>query len=364
MTLQEALMYHLIVNRRDLRDARMVEVAQGTVAEGIVRMRLDLFSLTANNITYAAMGEGQLGYWDFFPGPEGFGKPPCWGFATAVETKVEGVEAGARFYGYYPIAETLDVVPVRTSQRGFTDGAAHRAAKAAVYNQYSNVAADLAYDAAFEPEQTLFRPLYATGWWAADCVRQRAPKTVVVSSASAKTALAMAHQLRSLGGAELIALTSPRNVGYVRECGLYDHTLAYDEVGSLVVEPPATYVDFLGRDAVIAAVHRSLEPSLTHSILVGATDWSDKEGGVQPPKIALVGPKPEFFFVPAYAAGRLQISPELGAQMQADMRAFYAISRAFVTGRTLVGRNAILDSWARLAAGTALPQEGLVHAFA
>ena len=357
-------MFELLINKRDLRDARMAEVEQAVLAQGAMRLRLGPFSLTANNITYAAMGEGSLGYWDFFPAPQGWGKPPCWGFATVVESKAGGIEAGARFYGYYPIAETLDVTPVRTSPRGFIDSAAHRAAKAAVYNQYLNVATDPAYDAAYEPEQTLFRPLYATGWWAADFVRQDAPKAVVISSASAKTALATANQLRSLGGAELIALTSPRNAAYVRACGLYDQTLTYDEVDQLDAVAPVTYVDFLGRDEVIAAAHKALAPGLTRSVLIGATDWGDKEGGIQAPKVAPVGPTPEFFFVPDYATGRLKAMPELGARMQADMRAFYAMSHAFVTPQTFVGREAILDSWARLAAGTARPQEGLVHEFA
>src|SRR4029450_12924851 len=176
-------MFELLVNRRDLRDVRIAEVAQATLPEGAMRLRLGPFSLTANNITYAAMGEGPLGYWDFFPAPQGWGKPPCWGFATVVESNAKGVEAGERLYGSYPIAETLDVVPVRTSSRGFFDGAEHRAAKAAVYNYYMNVATDPAYDAAFEPEQTLFRPLYATAWSAADFVRQGSPKGVVVAGA-------------------------------------------------------------------------------------------------------------------------------------------------------------------------------------
>ena len=42
----------------------------------------------------------------------------------------------------------------------------------------------------------------------------------------------MAHRLRALGDARLIALSSPRNMDYVRECGLYDRTLNYDDVGS------------------------------------------------------------------------------------------------------------------------------------
>jgi hypothetical protein len=356
-------MYELQINKRDLSDARIAAVNPGELSGGAVRLHIDLFSLTSNNITYAAMGTGKLGYWDFFPGPEGWGKPPCWGFATVTQSNAAGVEEGSRYYGYYPVAETLDATPVRVASHGFVDGAPHRAAKAPVYNQYLNIAVDPAYDAGFEPEQTLFRPLYATGWWAADCVHQDAPRGVVVSSASAKTALAMAHQLRRLGGARLIALTSARNAAYVQETGLYDRTLTYDDLSDLDAEAPSTYVDFLGRDEITAAVHRILATGLARSILIGATDWGDKTGGVQPPRAALVGPTPEFFFVPAYAAGRIKAVPELVGAMEHDLRSFYAASRAFVTARKLTGRDAILESWSRLAAGTVPPREGLVLSF-
>lgn len=351
------------IRKDDLRETRLADVAPPLLGAGAARLRLDLFALTANNITYAAMGSGPLGYWDFFPAPEGWGRVPVWGFATVVQSRAAGVEEGAHYYGYFPISETLDVMPAKVGPRGFTDGAQHRSAKAAVYNQYLNTAADPLYDAAYEPEQTLFRPLYATGWWAADCVQQNQPRRVVISSASSKTALAIAHQLRRLGDAELVALTSTRNEAYVRNTGLYHRTLTYDAVASLTAEAPSVYVDFLGREELIAAVHRALGASLTRSILIGATDWGDKAGGVQPPSAAIVGPKPEFFFVPTYAAARLKEAAELGAAMQRDLRAFYPASRALVTPRRLHGADAILESWARLAAGEAPPHEGLVLSF-
>lgn len=351
------------ISKQDLRVTRIVDVASPPLVPGAARLKLDLFGLTSNNITYAAMGEGFLGYWDFFPGPEGWGRPPVWGFATVVASNVVGVEKGARYYGYFPISETLDVMPAKIGVRGFTDGAPHRASKASVYNQYTNTGVDSAYDAAFEPEQVLFRPLYPSGWWAADCVHQRHPRTVVISSASSKTALATAHQLRQLGGAELVALTSTHNNAYVCDTGLYERTLTYDEVGVLSAQAPASYVDFLGRDELTVAVHRALGANLVQSILVGATDWSDKPGGVQPPKGALVGPSPELLFVPGYAAGRLRVERELGAAMQRDLRAFYAVSRAFVTARRMTGVEAMLGGWARLAAGEAPPRDGLVLSF-
>lgn len=348
------------VSKSDLRVARVIEVDPPPLAEGAARLKLDLFALTSNNITYAAMGEGLLGYWDFFPAPEGWGRPPVWGFATVVQSNAPGVEEGARLYGYFPISETFDVSPVRASPRSFTDGAPHRAAKAAVYNQYFNCAADPAYDSRFEPEQTLFRPLYATGWWAADCVHQDRPVSVVISSASAKTAIATAHQLRSLSDGELVAFTSARNEDYVKGTGLYHRTLTYEAVASLVTAAPATFVDFLGRREFTAAVHRALGAKLARSIQIGATDWADKPGGVAE---ALVGPKPEFFFVPTYASGRLGSEPELSAAMLADMRGFYPASSAFVTALRLDGADAILKSWARLAAGEVEPREGLVLSF-
>jgi hypothetical protein len=185
----------------------------------------------------------------------------------------------------------------------------------------------------------------------------------VFSSASSKTALATAHQLRRLGDARLIALTSARNVAYVRETGLYHDTLPYEAVASIRAEAPAVYLDFLGREGQTATVHRALGTNLVRSILVGATDWGSKPGGVRPPSVALEGPKPEFFFVPDYATARMKADETLGAAMLADLRSFCTASRAFVTARRLVGTDAILEAWARLAAGETPPREGLVLSF-
>jgi hypothetical protein len=349
------------IAKQDIRDTRIALVKQAPVGEGAARLKLDLFALTANNVTYAAMGTGMLGYWDFFPASEGFGKVPVWGFATVTESNAPGVEIGARYYGYYPLAETLDVTPAKAGPRGFSDAAPHRAEKAAIYNQYVNVAADPAYDAAFEAEQALFRPLYGTGWWAADCIRQAATPVVVLSSASSKTALATAHQLRAGGGVELIALTSPGNEAYVRDTGLYDRVVPYADAGSLTANSDATYVDFLGRTDLTGTVHTTLGDKLKRSIIIGVTDWADR--AAQPPNGDLVGPKPEFFFVPTYAAGRLQAEPALGAAMLTDLRAFYAASRKYVTAQRATGPDAILAAWARLTDGKVAPNEGIVASF-
>ena len=56
----------LEVDRADCGETRLVEVALDELGEDQVRLRVDRFALTANNVTYAVLGD-MLGYWDFFP---------------------------------------------------------------------------------------------------------------------------------------------------------------------------------------------------------------------------------------------------------------------------------------------------------
>lgn len=350
------------VSTQDLRNLKLVCTLEMPLADGGARLRLDLFALTSNNITYAATGNGFAGYWDFFPCIDGWGRPPVWGFGTVVASKLAELEQGSRHYGFFPMAEMVDVLPVKAGAHGFVDGASHRASKAAAYNWYADTRSDPAYDPEREAEQVLLRPLYASGWWAADRVRRGSPRTVVISSASSKTALAMAHKLRSSGESELIGLTSTRHVDYVRSTGLYARVLTYDEAGTLGCAPSSTYVDFLGNESLNAAVNRALGATLADSILIGATDWAAKPGGVRATAVEY-GPVPEILFVPFYAPERMKVDRELGASMLRDMREFYEASRAFVAPRRLSGEQAILDCWTHLAAGDARPQEGFVLSF-
>jgi hypothetical protein len=183
---------------------------------------------------------------------------------------------------------------------------------------------------------------------------------VVVSSASAKTALAMAHRLHGLGGTRLTALTSPANLPYVRSTGLYDQVLAYEEADGLRAECPIAFVDFLGRESLTTRVHEALGSALARSILIGATDWMAKPGGILPPQGPVSGVQPEFFFVPSYAASRIGQDPGLRAAVLDDLRAFLRASPAFVTPNRVFGVAEIERGWRRLCDGAVSPREGLV----
>ncbi|MEO0449166.1 MAG: DUF2855 family protein [Pseudomonadota bacterium] len=334
-----------LISKSNLRQSQWQPVEVAALADGQAKLSIDAFALTANNVTYAAFGGPPMHYWNFFPSsaPD-MGRVPVWGFATVTESKAEGVDVGQRLYGYFPISDELVVTPMRTTERGFFDGAEHRQGLAPIYNFYSFNATDPAYVEGTEPEQMLFRPLYMTGWMICDSLMQGEPKpeAAILSSASSKTALATAHGLHRRG-IKTVGVTSARNVDFVKGTGLYTAVMTYDEIAGYIANEKTAYVDFVGRPELTHAIHTACSTHLVRSLIIGATDWEDK----RTPVSDLPGPNPEFFFVPDYAANRSkQFAPgELDQMTGKDLVEFYPISREFVTPTPVNGADAIAQAW-------------------
>ena len=284
-----------LVKRDDLRETRVVEREAPEMGEGQALLAVKSFGMTANNVTYAVMGE-VMSYWKFFPtSEEGWGVLPTWGFAEVEASAADGVEAGTRLYGYYPSSSHLLVTPAGADERGFIDASPHRAELPSAYHRYLATAKDPFYDEGTEGLQMLLRPLFFTSFLIDDQLADDGLATggpVVIASASSKTALAAAFMLAQRDGVELIALTSERNVDFVDGLGIYSRTVAYGDVGSLEREP-ATFVDMAGDAEVRTAVHSHYGDDLRHSMAVGVTHWEEFEGGGELP-----GPPPTFFFAP------------------------------------------------------------------
>jgi NADPH:quinone reductase-like Zn-dependent oxidoreductase len=356
-------MVDFLIKRDALRESMWADATPGPLAPGAARLKVEAFALTSNNVTYASFGEA-MGYWNFFPSPDAaYGRVPVWGFATVTESNADGVAAGARVYGYLPISESFDVTPVRAGKESFLDGAAHRAGLAPIYNTYIFTSADPSYDAKLEAEQMLFRPLFTTGFMIDDCLMEageNVPETVVISSASSKTALALAHCLKQRGQVDAVALTSPGNKAYVEGLGLYARVCTYDEADSLHARGLTAYVDFLGRPTLTADVHNALRDRLARSLVIGVTDW---EGNRAP--ITLPDPQPEFFFVPTYAADRAKVlGPEvLNARLGKALAGFYGASSKYLKPKAGKGKAAIEKAWRDTLDAKVPPSEGLVLGF-
>ena len=290
-----------LIARDDLHRCRFQDSDAPELAPGQALLRVERFGLTSNNITYAKFGDA-MSYWSFFAADEGWGRMPVWGFAEVIESLAGALQPGVRVYGYLPPSSELLVTPARIGLQGFVDVAAHRAELPAAYNAYANVAADPIYDADSEPQQMLLRPLFFTSYLIDDFLDEASlfgAHTAILSSASSKTASALAFLLAQREGIDVIGLSSPRGAEFARGLGVYDDVVTYDEVDSLGSDR-AVYVDMAGDAQVRTAVHGRLGRSLAHSAVVGATHH-DRMGDVPE---SLPGPRPTFFFAPDRVAKR------------------------------------------------------------
>ena len=163
-------MWALEVDRTDLSATTLLEVEPPPCGDGQARLRVDRVGMTANNVTYAVLGEA-FRYWEFFPaGDAARGRVPLWGFCEVVESCADGVEVGQRLYGYLPTAAELVVTPSRPDERGFRDATPHRASLPSPYNAYALTTGDAAYEAEREDLQVLYRPLFFTSFVLADAL--------------------------------------------------------------------------------------------------------------------------------------------------------------------------------------------------
>ena len=322
---------HFLVNRDDLTQTQWVEEEDQTPGPGEVLLRVDRFALTANNVTYGVAGD-IIGYWQFFPAAPGWGKIPVWGIGTVVTSEHPNIETGDRYYGYFPMASELLVKPEKISSRGFTDAAEHRASLPVVYNQYSLMSADNGFDPSFFDHYMLYRPLFTTSFVLDDYFADQdffGANTLILGSASSKTAFGMAFLLKQRPDIKVVGLTSKANVSFVEGLGLYDTVLTYDRVTELA-QTASAYVDMAGNREVLSAVHHHLNDHLKYSCGVGMTHWSSRTDAATAP---LPGAKPAMFFAPTQIIKRHE---ELGAEtyqqrIHAATASFLAAVDAWVT---------------------------------
>jgi hypothetical protein len=296
-----------LVQRSDLTQTRVEPFDAGTpLAPGQVRLRIESFALTANNITYAVFGES-MRYWHFFPAAEGWGCIPVWGYAVVEASDCDAVVTGERVYGYWPMASHAVVLPASINAQGFTDGSAHRADLPAVYNRYQRV--DKA-SAQREGEYAVLRPLFATAWLIADFMQEAGDfgaRSMLLSSASSKTAYATAFCLKRRGGAStrIVGATSPARHEWTSKLGVFDDVIAYDALASLPANEPTIYIDFAGDAAFRRAVHEHWRDQLAYSCSVGGTHHAALGSGG-----GLPGPKPQLFFAPTQMQKRGAPQPQ------------------------------------------------------
>ena len=292
------------VLKSDLHQTRFTNTQATPLQDGQVSLRVQRFAFTANNITYAAFGDA-MNYWKFFPTPDAaWGSIPVWGFADVAESKCQGIAGGERLYGYYPMASHVTLQPARINDHGFYDAAPHRAELHPVYNQYVFSRTDPLYNADNEDIQALLRPLFVTSFLIDDFLADNlffGANTLLLSSASSKTAYGTAFQLAQRSGIEVVGLTSKGNLAFCESLGCYHRVLTYDQLDQIADDAPCAYIDFAGNADLRRSIHSRFS-NLKYSCSIGGTHV-DQLGAKGAGK-DLPGVRAALFFAPAHIKKR------------------------------------------------------------
>jgi len=231
---------------------------------------------------------------------------------------------------------------------GFVDAASHREELSRVYNHYLRV------DGEGDETSLVMRPLFTTSVLLDLMLAGegfRGAETVVLTSASSKTAYGLAHLLGKRR-VKTIGLTSAARVAWVESLGLYDTVLAYDELREPLATGTAALVDLAGHRALLRRLHELLGGRLKWSILVGFTHH-EAEADEAP----LPAPAPEFFFAPDEVARR---GRELAQQYATAWEHFAPVAERTMHIERISDGNQLVRLYHDLLRGNADPGAGYV----
>jgi hypothetical protein len=350
---------HLEINRSNIREYRTVPTAIPTELEsGHVLMRLERFALTSNNVSYALSGD-TLDYWGFFPTEDGWGRLPAMGFGIVEESAQPGIDVGGRYFGFFPVGDH-HVVHAQPTSGGFVDVAPHRDAHTMAYRSFDKVSDEHHPD---DDAYLVLRGLFVTSYLAEDFLRDNdmfGATQMLITSASSKTSIALAHQVQAHSSARAAALTSAGNVDFTDNVGLYDSIVTYDDIESLDPAVPTVLVDMAGNASVIARVHAHFNEALKYSCRIGATHW-DQLGSDS----NIAGPKPVFFFAPHQLAkrGKEWGRAVLNERMDSALAEFVADSRRWLHIEHGRGADAVNTIYNELVLGNIRPEAGNILSY-
>lgn len=352
----------LLVHRRERMRHELRQSELAAPEAGDVIVRIERFGLSANNVTYAALGDA-LHYFSFFAVDEEWSALPVWGVASVVESRSELLPVGARLFGFFPAASHATLRIAASTPTGVRADRPQIPREFALYNQYTVADRDPAYLADREGFMVVLRPLFMTGLVLADYLvaKQRlGAELVVISSAASKTAYGVAAALRLRGESDVVGIASTPMVAAAAALDAYSLVRSYDQLTFLASKRSVVYVDVAGSREVRDRLAAHLGAGLRAIISVGLTHWRDGTFGTSSdPGVVPT----ETFFAPGWMAER---SRELGAsffgRIGTDWRALMALAESKFTLREQRGGEALASSFAALVSGNASAADAEVHA--
>lgn len=331
--------YVQVLSKSNLREQTVLEasLASGELNPSSVRVRPELLSLTANNLTYANLGS-ILNWWSTWPVPKSLPEPyndefqygicPSWGYARVQATNVDGIAEDDLIWGYWLFSSSsVDLSLEKTSTRNqFIETSPWRQKLMPLYNVYLVVPPESPAHPSGADSKALrqwtaslfaiwqsgymlnsfvfskthhIHPVPEAGlpWSIEDADLSEA--LVITLASSGKTARSFAHQLatnrpQGEGPIALLEVGSGSVLTNMQNIHLEHHSVSYEE---MLAEPTlswirsyhmrrAVLVDFGGRNGAAEKIFTKLkELALPNGVTVigvageakvlGPADWGE-----------------------------------------------------------------------------------------
>jgi hypothetical protein len=269
------------------------------------------------------------------------------------------VAVGGRYFGFFPVGNE-HILQAQLSRNGFIDAGAHREKHAMAYRAFDKVS-DI--EGENDNAMLIFRGLFMTSFLAEDFLREQNffdTTQVLITSASSKTSIALAHCLRANSTMRVNGLTSDANIDFVTSIGEYHDIAAYSDISAMDTEVPTVLMDMAGNPEIVAGIHTHFGESLKYSCSIGATHWDQTSHRVDIP-----GPKPQFFFAPSQLSkrGKEWGREELNNRLETALNTFIEGSKQWLRIEHARGADVVSNTYAQLVAGNMPPEIGNILSF-
>jgi len=189
----------LQVNRENYHETRIVELQSAPLNENQIRVQIDKFALTSNNVSYAVSGD-MIGYWNYYPAEAPYGKVPVWGFASVIESQSDDIKVGERIWGFLPMANQTVLTVGKVFDDNFMDATPYRQELPILYNQYRRTQGEPEFLQNYDDERSLLFPLFMTSFLIYDFLKDNdffGAKQVLIGSVSSKTGFGLAKLIHN-----------------------------------------------------------------------------------------------------------------------------------------------------------------------
>ena len=334
------------VNRSELSESRILTETGQQLAQGELSIDIDRLAISANNITYALLGDS-FGYWNRFPSTRPWGRIPAWGYGHVTGSLNVDVPAGTRLYGLFPMASHV-IIRAQASGSAIVDTSEHLSSIDPVYNRY---VIDGTSSESEMNSYALLRPLIVMSFVLAQYLREQCffgASTVVITSASSKTALGLGLLLSSEVGT--VGVTSPGNLGFVAASQCFTRTATYNDDLGDVMAGDCLILDFAGDDRLIQRLRSSaggvckvLRTGQTHPRAAGGAEISRQAS--------------DTFFAPEHIKRltRTWGHSSFDEKLRSAIAKFQVASRPWYRETILIGPDALAEAVTSLVNGLADP---------